>query len=244
MLVTRCIKNLSIAVECIDNKRQEYHFKDYLFLLHHILLRAEDKDDIKSAIKFDYNCKHFLNMWLKCCYIKNKKHLPKISELILSNYNRDEPLLVACCEILIKLGSDISEVDCEFDSPLSLAIEFRLVTIARLLTYYGCDLSIYENYMGIPGYPTDLALRLGRYDILKILVLCGARYSVNKRELPKCVRYETDRRFLETWFQQPHSLKYFCRKVIRGVCKSDLPKIEKLQYPRYLIDYIRGKQLF
>ena len=181
-----------------------------------------------------------------CCYVNNNSsyYSDSLSQISGCNFEKHA---VMFCSILFKLwnGSGGSPINLRW--PLYRAVARGFATVVTLLITNGCDMSLIEPN---EKCTITLAVKQSDYNILKILLLCGADTSVlSLRDLMDPPRYaegyfEDDRLFLVQWLQQPRSLKYFCRKTIRHIYGSMLPSaLKTIRYPQYLKDYIRGKHL-
>ena len=195
------------------------------------------------------NC---LAICLIASYVYNKKEYSKQVAAILKalSENQDQGFTYMICNILLRMGFDF---DCFARHKGHIPLVFSAIkkghtNIIRLLIYYNCDIDISFDFRNLKT--TDMALKTGRFDILKILLLCGAQKP--KDLLIKCISYVDgnmmqlieDQLWVVSWLQQPHSLKYFCRKAIRrAYAKRLLDVMETIKYPRYLKDYVTTKVL-
>ena len=221
---------------------------DSLFLLHHFLMTGSNPTDIFGDISLYirgtslYDARNCVYLWLLCCYMKCDIHSVSLSSVITGR-NQTEIHTRTICSILLE-----SRTYSDIRVPLYYAVELGFASVVSLLISYGCDMNnMIELYQQCP---TTVAIKQGYYNILKILLLCGADTSVpSLRDLSNLPQhpdghFEDDRLFLVQWLQQPRSLKHFCRKTIRQFYGSKLPSaLKKIRYPEYLKNYIRGKHL-
>ena len=142
------------------------------------------------------------------------------------------------------MGFDIDGQYSALPPPLFIAIQMGHIDVTRLLIHYGCNL---ENRY-VNKTPTEVAFSLGDFDILKILLLCGAKTPMGIWRM-FTVRQNAGTQpegslWLKDWLQQPPSLKCCCRNTLRrSYGKRLLMIIETIKYPRYLKDYITAKVL-
>ena len=227
-----------------------------LFLLNYIVINKVCS--IKPLYKFidsatDFSDKHIVTIWMVTAFVSKKHNVPKSKNVISKVLNKvyGDKSSYTICQILLKMGFDadgahaFGPFEKRLLAPIFIAIERGHKDIIRLLIYHCCDL---EQCKGMNlETPADFASRMGCFDILQVLFLCGAkgprvqfRYPILKAE----TRFQEDRLWLINWLRQPHSLKYFCRVTVRREYgKRLLAFIKTINYPTYLKDYITTKVL-
>ena len=123
-------------------------------------------------------------LWLQLCYDRNMAAFsldnPMLSEFIRNSRDKPEWATVYC-NTLIELGFDI---DCngygkygyELHPPIFSAIQVDNIALVRTLIYHGCNLDklVHEQ---TPKSVAEFALDLSLLDILKVLLVCGAKVT-------------------------------------------------------------------
>ena len=148
-------------------------------------------------------------------------------------------------KLLIPLGIDMQRWPVWPAEPAMLfAVSTDDMRLVRTLLYYNYDFS--------QDQPAAMAYRSGRFEILKVLFLCGDKLTEDEGEFtneisPWIKTTEEDIKaglWLKEWLEKPPSLTLLCRMRIRNIYKTDLPGIlRSIAYPRKLKRFLRTEIL-
>ena len=221
-----------------------------------------DNHWIRRILNDFLNRGDIMSIWLSFLFIEDKKRYSKenavISLIITQMSYIKNTWAFHIVQILLRKGFDADcfkyiphMPDACLLPPIFYATQKGNHELVRLLIYHCCDLNISKSvcFPNNPETPTDVALKWGRYDILKTLLLSGANApkDLHSKILGPCEsvkRFEHDRFWLINWLQHPPSLSYFCRTSIRRTYgKRLLSFVSKIEYPRALKDYLTTKIL-
>ena len=200
-------------------------------------------------MRWNYNqvyLKEFLIHWLLCCYDPDKSRYIALLDLSWSKCSIAD--LSLRIEILCYLGADIDQwFFTTEDTQLDRCVRSFNINVLRTLIINNCSLN--EDTLKRTVRDLFELVIPNIYTFLRILLLSGADFDpVTLREIQRLIEYELevkgltnkDMKWIQAWFHEPHSLRFFCRKAIRNKFGKQLSRfLRDLEYPKMLKDYIR-----
>ena len=153
-------------------------------------------------------------------------------------------------QMLLALGADPNIETKLGTTALFAAVKFGSVNIIRLLLEANCNLEAVSMEFNVyfPMTSLQLALELGLWGIVQVLLLAGAKLTpstiANEKTKVKSKPPKATTSWLLRWYSNPRSLQQLCRVTIRAVlCCPLSAKLDLINYPLKLKHYILTKEL-
>lgn len=148
------------------------------------------------------------------------------------------------------VGGDLDHIDSLDNTPLWYAVYHNRPDAARTLLRANCKPHP-DGKRG--GVPLESALRQQYYVVARWLLLAGAclcplyAHLLELDQTDNVTSVQDIILWMTAWARQPHSLRYLCRHVIRGVLRRKRPFVEQVnglgRLPPTVIDFICLREL-
>ena len=240
-----------------------------LFLAWYLLEHsAVNFDNARIALGSEFDVDIFLFIWLYCSYDRDPCEYNRsvFAKWDFTKVTCSMPYLSLVIGILCELKND-GWVNRWFEKQLMLVclkshnlsafraliinnIHLNVDNVARLFKALHMQLISEGVFMSYIEPMPEFTL-----DCLRIMLLSGShiRRRLIVYYLETLKQYILDKNihvnnkaidWLETWYEEPHSLRFFCRKTLRLAYGSQLKRfIRNIDYPKQLKDYIQMKTL-
>ena len=226
-------------------------FDLYLFnyLLRHELINFTTVIHSQNDLK-----QQFLKYWLLCCCDPDKSRYITQWNIFKSEYSISE--LSLRIGILCELGANIEQENNTHKTQLQRCASTLNINLLRALIINNCNLD--KNTMKAVCWDIFAPLRYAELSeiiktqrticrVFRILIESGADFHSNTvRYIQGIIKCDykghdfEDVNWIQTWFREPPSLRFFCRKAIRKRFGKQLTRcLCDLEYPKALKDYIR-----